>query len=265
MNYLNNFFLFLTNMDKNSKFLLSMIALIIILLIVIIIISAYSKKKEEEELKKKKQVPTDKNMIQEKLKKLDFQLEDKNTKSIPKEEVKKPVKEDIKPVTKPEPVEEKKVEEDIEIIEVDDDNDIEKIANLIEQSEPKDFNLNEFEKEQEESAIISYDELVKKAGAKKIVYKTKKEEKTKSDEFEQMSMNFDIKEPKKDKKVDSPKTSFTPSKIVSPIYGVQNQEISKVNKNTRVEKYEQISTGDKDMDEDIEFLNKLKKFREELQ
>lgn len=249
---INDFFLILTNMDKNSKFLLTMIAIIIIILVIIIILSAISKKKEDERLKMKKQVPTDKELIKEKLKKLDFQFEEaEKEEKIQKEDIKKEV-----------PVMKKMIEpeEEIEVIEVEENNDIETIASMIENRSPKEFNLNEFEQEQEECAIISYDELVKKAGAKKIVYKTKKVEQPKS--FEQMSMNFEpIKEVKKSS------TPFRPSQVVSPIYGVQKSEEKKEVKEikqTRLEKYDNIKTGDKEMDEDIEFLNKLKKFRRGL-
>lgn len=236
MIYLNNFFLFLTNMDKNSKFLLTMIAIIIILLIIIIVISALSKNKEEEMLKARKQVPTDKEMIKEKLKKLDFQLEQKQEKT----EVEK-----IEPKKEEAPIPE--VEEEIEIIDFDydKDNEIENISKLIEDRDENPFNLNEFEQEQEKSAIISYDELVKRAGAKKIVYK--KSEKPILDE---------IKEEKK--------SSFKPTQIISPIYGTKSTEV-KVNKVTREEKFESYKTGDNEIDDDIEFLNKLKKFRRELQ
>lgn len=225
--FLNNFLIILTNMDNNSKFLLSMIILIIILLILIIIISAVSAKKEEKVKTIKK--PTDRSQIEDKLKKLDFQLQSANVNKDKVTEIKKAPKEPIK----------QPLEEEIEVIAVE-ENDIEKIAQQIENSKPKEFDLNEFEREQEESAIISYDELVKKAGAKKIVYKKE--------------------EPKKEIK-----SNFTPSKVVSPIYGVQNKEVKTRGTLTREERNKTLNTDDNEVIEDIEFLNNLKQFRRELQ
>lgn len=220
--FLNNFLLILANMGNNSKFLLSMIVLIIFLLILIIVISAISSKKEEKQIIIEKK-PTDKSQIEDKLKKLDFQLQNANKE-----------KNIVTEIKKEEPI----IEEEIEVIEVL-DNDIEEIAKQIEKSEPKEFNLNEFEKEQEESAIISYDELVKKAGAKKIIYKKEEKQEVKS--------------------------NFTPSKVVSPIYGVQNKEIKTRGTLTREERNRTLNTDDNEVIEDIEFLNNLKQFRRNLE
>ena len=64
------------------------------------------------------------------------------------------------------------------------------------------FDLTDFEREQEETAIISYEELCKKAGVEKKIYKT---------------------EPTKPVyKVEEPKGKYRPSKVISPIYGVQD-------------------------------------------
>ena len=246
--FLNDFFVILTNMDNNSKFLLSMIILIIVLLVIIIIISAISAKKENERIKSTRK-PTDKSLIEDKLKKLDFQINEAketvvNEPIVQKEEVEEP---EVKPIVQETKLPEPDFEEEIEVIEVE-KNDIEDIAKQIENSKPKEFNLNEFEKEQEESAIISYDELVRKAGAKKIIYKEEKKETRDYNEY---------KEPKK--------SGFVPSKVVSPIYGVQNKEISKRATLTREERNKTLSTNDKEIVEDIEFLNSLKQFRRELE
>ncbi len=257
MYYLNDFFLILTNMDRNSKFLLTMIAIIIVLLLIIIIISAISRKREIEAYKARKQVPTDREKIKEKLKKLDFQLENINkTKEEKEEEIIEPIEFDepvenpLTPLVEEEKIEEKPVhveKEEIEQLDIeDDDNEIERLTRELEKRTDNTFNLNEFEREQEKSAIISYDELVKRAGAKKIVYE--KSSKPILDE------------------IDTPQKSkgFTPTQIISPIYGTKSTDV-KVNTKTREEKFESYKTGDREIDDDLEFLSKLKKFRRELQ
>ena len=94
------------------------------------------------------------------------------------------------------------------------------------------MNLTEFEKEQEETAIISYDELCRKAGVKKKIYKAVSE-----DALDVQKIVPDInKEPKK----------FKPSTYVSPIFGAQKEK----------------ATVEEDLDKT--FLQNLKDFRSTL-
>ena len=233
---LDNIFYLYTNMDRNSKFLLTMIILIILLLILIVIISLISRKKEVQNVNKV--IKTNINKT-----KINYDEDEKNVDLTPT--IKLNNEENTSTIDIIE-------DEDIEIIEVieDEEDEIDNIKKLIENTlEQEPIKLNEFEQEQEDNAIISYDELVKRAGAKKIVYKTKKEE----------------------KKVDNKKEStvFRPSRIVSPIYGIQKEENEKDEVLESFKELEQvksnlISPSSDEMIKDIEFLNNLKKFRSEL-
>ena len=122
---------------------------------------------------------------------------------------------------------------------------------------PKPINLTEFEKEEEANAIISYDELVKKAGAKKIIYKTNKE-----------TINEVKKEEKIEIKKEENKGKFRASQVISPIYGVQKKE----DKKEEVEEFIDLENipvkkrelTDDDLQKDITFLTNLKTFRSNL-
>ena len=128
-------------------------------------------------------------------------------------------------------------EEIIEILQDDDESDVDRILRDIkEASKEETMNLTQFEREQEETAIISYDELCKKAGVKKKVYKTTNE--------------IEYTEP-----VVEDKPKYKPSKIVSPIFGVQEEKKSFIN----------INNDDKEEDLDKTFLKNLKEFRSGLE
>ena len=118
---------------------------------------------------------------------------------------------------------------------------------------PKPIDLTAFEEEEEKNAIISYDELVKKAGAKKIVYKTEK-----------ATINEEVKEEKIEIKKEN-KTKFKASEVISPIYGIRKQKEIKEEfidlDNISNEKNKSI---DDDIQKDITFLSNLKSFRSNL-
>ena len=166
-----------------------------------------------------------------------------------------------KPILKvKEEVEEIETLDEPEIVEiVSDDNSVEKIAELLEDGNSMidPINLTKFEEEQEKNAIISYDELVKRAGAKKIIYKTEK-----------ATINEEVKEEKIEIKNEDTTSKFKASQIISPIYGVQKQE-----KKDELEEFIDLenipipnknNTNDDEMKKDVEFLNSLKTFRSEL-
>ena len=54
--------------------------------------------------------------------------------------------------------------------ETDDEIDLKKVTNQIENTKPEYEGLTDYEKEQEQKAIISYDELLEKAKNKEIIY-----------------------------------------------------------------------------------------------
>ena len=109
----------------------------------------------------------------------------------------------------------------IEVLQEDNESDVDRILREIkEASKEETINLNEFEKEQEETAIISYDELCKKAGVKKKIYKAATEEVQKEVETElkklKKVMNSGNKDkPKKLLVVDDSELS---SRIIKDIY-----------------------------------------------
>ena len=165
---LDNIFYMYSQMDNSSQILLFLIILVALMLVSIFIINHITKKRNEKYDKM-------------------FNPIDRYTKTMNKQ-IKNNKEDSIKNIV----VEKKKqkqekfieaVNEDIEVMEdpeiievVSDNNSIDKIANLLEDNinNPKPIDLTKFEEEEEKNAIISYDELVRKAGAKKIIYKTEK-------------------------------------------------------------------------------------------
>lgn len=214
---------YLTQMDKNSRFLLIIICIIILLLILIFIVNYIGTREERKKEKNKKRLIKEINKaakgITETPKTLSPATKNISV-SIPKkeEEPKKEVE---------------KQDEIIEILQDDNESDIDRILREIkEASKEEPLNLNEFEKEQEETAIISYDELCKRAGVKKKIYKASNEKIEK-----QVEKTIKNDESKK----------YKPSKVVSPIYGVQEEKQAM---------YED--------DLDKTFLQSLKEFRSSL-
>ena len=178
-----NFTNFLSNMDKNSQFLLIIIFIIVFLLIIVMLINSINTRRAKRYLERK-------NAYKRKLKE-EIDLEAKNI-SISK------------------PIVKNKVEEEIEVLD-DSKDDIDVIMDdLKENSTMPNFNLTDFEREQEETAIISYEELCRKHGVEQKIY-SKKDEKI-------MEKVSNIVE----NKVSDQK--FRPSKYVSPIYGIEQEE-----------------------------------------
>ena len=214
---------FLANLDKNSRFLLTIICIISFLLILIFIINYFSERQNRIKLKNRKKLIKEIN---------------REAKNIVPEKKEIPKKQDISPATqtisiKQEPEEVIEEEEVIEILQDDNESDVDRILKDIKKaSKEETMNLTEFEKEQEETAIISYDELCRKAGVKKKIYKAVSE-----DALDVQKIVPDInKEPKK----------FKPSTYVSPIFGAQKEK----------------ATVEEDLDKT--FLQNLKDFRSTL-
>ena len=222
---------YLNNMDKNSRFLLIIIGIISFLLILIYIINFFTgrevKKMEKIRRANKKKLLKEINKKAKEIEVTHKTIEPKKSSpaveeiSIKKEEPE--VSEVIEVMDEPE-------EEIIEVLQEDNGNDIDRILNDIKKASKEDsINLNEFEQEQEETAIISYDELCKRAGVKKKVYKAVTEE--------TMDVSKIVPEIKENKK-------YKPSRYVSPIYGVEKEQT------------------EEDMDKT--FLQSLKEFRNTL-
>ena len=246
MKILNNIHSMYTNLDGSSQILLFLIVLVLLMLLSIFIINGIIRKKNT------------KYYTLRNFDKLDKYIQTSSTKKVtktPKIEIKheEPIKpknvEIKKEVIKQEinkPVKEEDEEEIIEVI--SDDNSIDKIATLLEDgiNNPKPIDLTAFEEEEEKNAIISYDELVKKAGAKKIVYKTEK---------------ATVNEIRKEEKIEikDSNSKFKASEIISPIYGRRKQadEIEQLDETVPV-------LNDDELQKDITFLTNLKTFRSNL-
>ena len=213
---------YLNNMDKNSRFLLIIIGIISFLLVLIYIINFFAGR-EVKKMEKIRKANKKKLMKEINKKAKEITIEPKKS---------SPAVEEIS-IKKEEPETVEVLEEQEEIIEVlqdDDGNDIDRILNDIKKASKEDsINLNEFEREQEETAIISYDELCKRAGVKKKVYKTVSEE--------TIDVNTIVPEVNEKKK-------YKPSRYVSPIFGVEKEQ------------------SEEDLDKT--FLQSLKEFRNTL-
>lgn len=213
---------YLNNMDKNSRFLLIIIGIISFLLVLIYIINFFTGR-EVKKMEKIRKANKKKLMKEINKKAKEITIEPKKS---------SPAVEEIS-IKKEEPETVEVLEEQEEIIEVlqdDDGNDIDRILNDIKKASKEDsINLNEFEREQEETAIISYDELCKRAGVKKKVYKTVSEE--------TIDVNTIVPEVNEKKK-------YKPSRYVSPIFGVEKEQ------------------SEEDLDKT--FLQSLKEFRNTL-
>lgn len=207
-----------SNLDRSNKLLIIIIGVIIVLLILIGIYNLITNIVYKIKTKSKIRQLT---------------IDDKEI------ETKEDIKEEVRPVTpvmnetKEEIINnyQKAVEEEMEEIETLDEavSDIDEIlVDMMNLGAQEDFDLTDFEREQEENAIISYGELCKKAGVEQIVYPKKE-------------VNKEV-EQKIEKEVYNGK--FKPTTIISPIYGVQKEE--------------------KEEDSEGEFLGRLKEFRSGL-
>ena len=223
-----------SNMDKNSKILLIIIGVILFLLVILFIANHISNRKAKKQArimkahskKLKKELEIESKNIEPvtKVSKVTVSTEVQNIK--PEEEVV-----EIEEI-KDEPIE---VEDEmIEVLQEDQESDVDRILRDIKKATKEDnFNLTEFEKEQEETAIISYDELCKRAGVKKKVYTEEKM----------------VKEEVKPKK-ELYKGTYRPSKFVSPIFGVQEDK-------------KEYSKNEEELNQT--FLKSLKEFRSGLE
>ena len=233
MEMLNRILYKYSNMDGSSQILIFLIVLVFLMLISIVIINIITRKK-----KGNNDIISNKKIV-----KLSSELD------LPFKDTEEVIE---KIETKEEPIEEIK---DEEVVEVRVGNtSLDEITDLIENTlEQKPIDLTKFEEDQEENAIISYDELVRRAGAKKIIYKREdvrpKEEIVKQEE------------PKE-------KAKFKASRVISPIYGVQKEEVE--DKDEVIESFIELEKAKEENKEDIEtlsdmeFLGSLKKFRSEL-
>ncbi len=231
MNKINSVFYMYSNMDKSSQVLLFLIILVALMLVSIFVINLITKKKNS---------------------KYDASISNITRYSDALEKEKKVEKIEVK-------VKEEKEEilfDEPEVIEVvSKNNSIEEISKMIENTlEQEPINLTLFEEEQEKDAIISYDELVKRAGAKKIVYKVETKE-----------------EPVKEEIKEEPKTEYTgkfkTSQIISPIYGIQKEKEKEEKIDVILDVEEYLFNNKKEdiqMMDDMEFLGTLKSFRSEL-
>lgn len=162
----------------------------------------------------------------------------------------------------------KEISEEIESLELDEPkeevivtkpNSIEEISRLIEDTlEQEPIDLTKFEEEQEKDAIISYDELVKRAGAKKIIYRAE----TKAEEKKEPVVTIK-EENNNEKKINKEYSStFKASQIVSPIYGIKKTENIEENF-IDLEEFKLDETKSEEEREN-EFLGNLKTFRNNL-
>ena len=162
----------------------------------------------------------------------------------------------------------KEISEEIESLELDEPkeevivtkpNSIEEISRLIEDTlEQEPIDLTKFEEEQEKDAIISYDELVKRAGAKTIIYRAE----TKAEEKKEPVVTIK-EENNNEKKINKEYSStFKASQIVSPIYGIKKTENIEENF-IDLEEFKLDETKSEEEREN-EFLGNLKTFRNNL-
>ena len=221
---------YLSNMDSNSKLLLIVIAVISVLLILIFIFNFLSNRKIHSQAKMKRAYE----------KKLLAEIEEES-KNI---DVPKKTSFDEESVVKPN-IEKIEPEEVIEVLQDDNESDIDRILRDIKEASLEDtMNLTQFEKEQEETAIISYDELCKRAGVQKKVYKAP----SKKDE------PVVIQKDTYNDKTSDEKPKYKPSKIVSPIFGIQEEKKGYVKIDNTMDELELEQT----------FLTNLKEFRSGL-
>ncbi len=255
-----------SNMDKSSQILLFLIILVVLMLISIFVINSITKRKSEDMIRlSKKSKLSLKNDI-----KPTIHMNDRKNSSIKiidkkesvkmqngKEEILKKIDETEKPRHSKE---DKKIDLQVkpieEVIRIKSKTSIDDITNLLENTEMnKPIDLTKFEEDQEENAIISYDELVKRAGAKKIVYECEEKIENKEEMIDIEKVD-DVKEEKK----------FKASKVISPIFGIQ-KEVEE--KDDILETFIDLENFSNDKpsnteESDSEFLNNLKQFRSTL-
>ena len=181
MKNINSLLYKFSDMDKSSQILLFLIILVLLMLISITVINHITKKKNNKYDIDNKNIKRYSDLIKEEDKMEISEIKDnkKETKESIVNNEKKNAPEIIEKLDEEE-IESLEIEEPKEEVIVTKPSSIEEISKLIENTlEQEPIDLTNFEEEQEKDAIISYDELVKRAGAKKIIYRaeTKAEEK----------------------------------------------------------------------------------------
>ncbi len=168
-------------------------------------------------------------------------------------------------VTQEETEEQKKAKEELERVYMQMSADLEK-----QESEPievKEDHIDEFERKQEENAIISYQELMAKAEQlKKEANKYETHTESAADMKVKEAMNTYQKHTSKKVSEKEAYHGFKNSDIISPIYGIQKEkkDLSKTQSNDIISKaYEEMNTKSEN-EKNIDFLNSLKEFRKNL-
>ena len=141
-----------------------------------------------------------------------------------RQKIKKILK-DKKEIVKEEKIEDKKEETDTNIYKYDEDKtEIQDIASSIEKAlmEDSPISLTNFEEDQEKTAIISIDELYKKAKELEMI----EDEQTGVNYLEKYNLDASVEEPIK-KEDNTPIKSFKVSQVISPVYGVKKEVINK--------------------------------------
>lgn len=130
--------------------------------------------------------------------------------------------------------------------------------------------IDDFEREQEENAIISYQELL--AHAEKLKREADEYERKAEEKANTKVKDVTYKKEARDKvSLEDKKKAFRSSEIVSPIYGIQsNKNMVRQKKSSNVKKsgiigkaYEQ-ERFEKEETQNLDFLNSLKEFRKNL-
>ena len=130
--------------------------------------------------------------------------------------------------------------------------------------------IDDFEREQEENAIISYQELL--AHAEKLKKEADEYEKIAEEKANtKMGDAINRKEVRDKVTIEEKKKAFRSSEIVSPIYGIQsNKNMVRQKKSSNSKKsgiigkaYEQ-ERFEKEETQNLDFLNSLKEFRKNL-
>ena len=141
-----------------------------------------------------------------------------------RQKIKKILK-DKKEIVKEEKIEDKKEENDTNIYKYDEDKtEIQDIASSIEKAlmEDSPISLTNFEEDQEKTAIISIDELYKKAKELEMI----EDEQTGVNYLEKYNLDASVEEPIK-KEDNTPIKPFKVSQVISPVYGVKKEVINK--------------------------------------
>ena len=266
MKNINSLLYKFSDMDKSSQILLFLIILVLLMLISITVINHITKKKNNKYDIDNKNIKRYSDLIKEE-DKMEIS-EVKNNKKVPKEIIVKNEKKNAPEIIEKldeEEIESLEIEEPKEEVIVTKPSSIEEISKLIENTlEQEPIDLTNFEEEQEKDAIISYDELVKRAGAKKIIYRaeTKAEEKKEPVKVIK-SENKKIEDNSYKCKKSEYSSTFKASQIVSPVYGVQKDKSNDDDNFIDLEEFK-INEKEDEMERENEFLGKLKTFRNNL-